>query len=174
MVMAELRLTMPPGGDMSLTAADIMTQDVVTARPDSSVAEVAKLLTDREISAVPVCDEQGKPLGMLSEGDLMRPFGKENALKRAWWLNVLAEGTELAPAFVDYVRLDNRKARDLMVTPVITVSADASVPEIADLLARHRVKRVPVVRDGRVIGIVSRADVIRALAKSPEDVVEPI
>ena len=159
---------------MSLTAADIMTRDVVTARPEDSVAEVAKLLTDHEISAVPVCDEQGNPLGMVSEGDLMRPFGKENALKRAWWLNVLAEGTELAPAFVDYVRLDHRKVRDLMVAPVITAPAHASVPEIADLLARHRIKRVPVVRDGRVVGIVSRADVIHALAKTPDDVVEPI
>lgn len=159
---------------MSLTAADIMTRNVVTARPEDSVAEVAKLLTDHDISAVPVCDEQGKPLGMVSEGDLMRPFGKENELKRAWWLNLLAEGTELAPAFVDYVRLDNRRARDLMVGPVVTAPADASVPEIADLLARHRIKRVPVVRDGRVVGIVSRADVIHALAKTPDDVVEPI
>jgi CBS domain-containing protein len=138
------------------------------------VGDVAKLLTDHEISAVPVCDEQGKPLGMVSEGDLMRPFGKENSLKRAWWLNLLAEGTELAPAFADYVRFDNRKARDLMVAPVITAPADASVPEVADLLARHRIKRVPVVRDGRLIGIVSRADVVRALANTPDDVVEPI
>jgi len=61
-----------------------------------------------------------------------------------------------------------------MVAPVIAAPADASVPEVADLLARNRIKRVPVVRDGRVIGIVSRADVIRALAKSPDDVVEPI
>ena len=159
---------------MSLTAADIMTRDVVTARPENSVAEVAKLLTDHDISAVPVCVEQGKALGMVSEGDLMRPFGKENELKRAWWLNVLAEGTELAPAFVDYIRLDHRKARDLMVAPVITAAADASVPEVADLLARHRIKRVPIVRDGRLVGIVSRADVIRALANSPDDVVEPV
>jgi len=159
---------------MSLTAADIMTRNVVTAGPNASVAEVAKLLTDHEISAVPVCDEQGKPLGMVSEGDLMRPFGKENTLKRAWWLNLLAEGTELAPAFVDYVRLDHRSARDLMVAPVITAPADASVPELADLLARHRIKRVPIVRDDRIVGIVSRADVIRALASTPDAVVEPI
>ena len=159
---------------MSLTAADIMTRDVVTARPENSVAEIAKLLTDHDISAVPICDEQGKALGMVSEGDLMRPFGKENELKRAWWLNLLAEGVELAPAFVDYVRLDHRRARDLMVAPVITAPADASVPELADLLARHRIKRVPIVRDGRLVGIVSRADVVRALANTPDDVVEPV
>jgi CBS domain-containing protein len=159
---------------MALTAADIMTKEVITARPADSVADVAKLLTDHEISAVPVCDEQGRVLGMLSEGDLMRPFGQENALKRAWWLNLLAEGTELAPSFVDYIRLDHRIAHDLMTTPVITANHDTSVPELADLLARHRVKRVPVLRDGKLVGVVSRADVVRALASSPEAVVEPV
>lgn len=159
---------------MSLTAANIITRDVITARPDDSVADVARLLSDHEVSAVPVCDEQGRVLGMLSEGDLMRPLGKENALKRDWWLTLLAEGTDLAPAFVDYIRLDNRRARDLMVRPVITAADTANVPEIADLLARHRIKRVPVVRDGKLVGIVSRADVVRALATTPEAVMEPI
>jgi CBS domain-containing protein len=159
---------------MPLNAASIMTRDVVTARPDDSVAKVAKLLSDREISAVPVCDEQGKLLGMLSEGDLMRPFGKENALKRAWWLNLLAEGTDLAPGFLDYLRLDNRRAHDLMVVPVITAPESASVPELADLLARHRIKRVPIVREGRLVGIVSRADLVRALARAPDAIAEPI
>ncbi len=159
---------------MPLNAATIMTRDVVTTRPDNSVATVAKLLSDHEISAVPVCNDQGRLLGMLSEGDLMRPFGKENALKRAWWLNLLAEGTDLAPVFLDYIRLDSRRAHDLMVTPVITAPEDASVPELADLLARHRIKRVPIVREGRLVGIVSRADVVRALARTPDAVAEPI
>ncbi len=158
---------------MPLTAASIMTRDVVTARPEDSVAKVAKLLSDHEISALPVCDEQGRLLGMLSEGDLMRPFGRENALKRAWWLNLLAEGTDLAPAFVDYVRLDHRMARDLMISPVITAQDDTTVPELADLLARHRIKRVPIVQDGKLVGIVSRADVVRALAREPDAVAEP-
>lgn len=159
---------MPPN------ASSIMTRDVVTARPDDAVAKVAKLLSDHEISAVPICDDQGRILGMLSEGDLMRPFGKENALKRAWWLNLLAEGTDLAPAFLDYIRMDNRRAHDLMVTPVITAPEDASVPELADLLARHRIKRVPITHDGRLVGIVSRADVVRALVRTPGAVAEPI
>jgi CBS domain-containing protein len=158
---------------MALNAAEIMTRDVVTARPDDSVAKVAKLLTDREISAVPVCDEAGRVLGMLSEGDLMRPFGKENALRRAWWLNLLAEGTDLAPSFVDYIRLDSRRARDLMVSPVITAPENTDVSEIADLMARHRIKRVPIVREGKLVGVVSRADVVHALARTPDAVAEP-
>ncbi len=153
---------------MSLNAADVMTRDVVTVRPDDSVARVARVLTDHEISAVPVCDADRHVIGMLSEGDLMRPFGKENALKRSWWLNVLAEGTELAPAFLDYVRLDNRRARDLMVAPVITARHDAGLGEIVDLLAHHRIKRVPITKDGRLVGIVSRADVVRVLAERPD------
>jgi CBS domain-containing protein len=159
---------------MSITAADIMTRELVTARPDDTVAAVAKLLSDRDISAAPVCDEQGQVLGMISEGDLIRPFGKENALKRAWWLNLLAEGTDLAPAFVDYIRAEHRRARDLMVTPVITAPDNASVPEIADLLTRHRIKRVPIMRDGKLVGIVSRADVVHALAATPDEVIEPV
>ncbi len=68
------------------------------------MAKIAKLLSDHGISAVPICGEQGQLLGMVSEGDLMRPFGQENALRRDWWLSLLAEGTELAPAFLDYIR----------------------------------------------------------------------
>ena len=158
---------------MSLSAADVMTRDVVILRPDDSVAHVARVLSEREISAAPVCDADGHVIGMLSEGDLMRPFGQENALKRAWWLDVLAEGTELAPAFLEYLRLDNRRARDLMVTPVITARHDAGIGEIADLLARHRIKRVPIIQDGRLVGIVSRADVVRALAERPDALAGP-
>ena len=107
---------------------------MVTAGPDDTVARIAALLAEHEISAVPVCDKDGKLLGMLSEGDLMRPFGQENALRRAWWLGMLAEGTDLAPEFLDYVRLDRRRAKDLMTTEVITVTERASAGEIADLM----------------------------------------
>jgi CBS domain-containing protein len=154
---------------MVLTAGDIMTRDVITARPDDSVMRVAQMLSDHEISAVPVCDEGGRVLGVLSEGDLMRPFGAENAMKRSWWLTLLADGIDLGPRFVDYIQVDDRRARDLMVTPVITARENASLPEIADLLARHRIKRVPIVRDGELVGVVSRADVVRAVGRGPED-----
>ncbi len=151
---------------MSQTAADIMTRAVVTAGPNDPVGKVAKLLSDHGISAVPVCDAQGSLLGMLSEGDLMRPFGAENALKRDCWLTLLAEGTELAPAFLDYIKLDRRTARDLMVSPVITAPDTASVHELADLLSQHAIKRVPILHGSKMVGVVSRADVIRALAKN--------
>jgi CBS domain-containing protein len=81
---------------MSLIATDIMTREVITAHPDDTVAKIARVLCDHGISAVPICDAHGGVLGMLSEGDLIRPFGKEPASKRAWWLTLLAEGTDLA------------------------------------------------------------------------------
>jgi CBS domain-containing protein len=146
-----------------------MTREVVTARPDDTVAAIATLLSAHGISAVPICDAHGALLGMVSEGDLMRPFGKANGLKRDWWLNLLAEGMPLAPAFLDYIKLDRQCARDLMVAPVITATESASVPAIADLLSLHHIKRVLIMRGKAIMGIVSRADVVRALAGMPED-----
>jgi CBS domain-containing protein len=151
---------------MPLNAASIMTRAVVTARPEDSVATVAKVLADHRISAVPICDGRGALLGMLSEGDLMRPFGNETNARRDWWLTLLAEGTDLAPTFLDYIRLDRRCARDLMTAPVVTATENADLHALADLLARHRIKRVPILRDGKLVGIVSRADLVRALANA--------
>jgi CBS domain-containing protein len=159
---------------MTIDAASIMTRNVVTVGPDDSVAHIAALLAEHEISAAPVCDKDGKLLGVLSEGDLMRPFGQENALRRAWWLGVLAEGTDLAPEFLDYLRVDRRRARDLMQPDVVTATERTSTGEIADLLTKHRIKRVPIVRDGKLVGIVSRADLIRAMAHSPEALTDPM
>jgi len=154
---------------MTITAADIMTRTVLTALPDDPVAKVARLLSDHKISAVPVCDAAGHLLGMVSEGDLMRPFSKDHDLKREWWLEMLAEGGELAPAFLDYVKTDHRRAADLMTAPVITATEDMTVPDVAELLSGHLIKRVPVLRDGLIIGIVSRSDIVRALAYTPEE-----
>jgi CBS domain-containing protein len=137
----------------------------VAARLSDTVGDIAKLLADHAISAVPICDEDGAVVGIVSEGDLMRPFGQANAMRRAWWLDLLAEGSDLAPAFLDYIKVDKRRAQDLMVSPVITVPETASVPEIADLLAQHHIKRMPVMRGTMMVGIVSRADVVGALAR---------
>lgn len=140
----------------------IMTRAVVTAAPDDTAARIARLLIEHAISAVPVCDAEGKLLGIVSEGDLLRPFGQQHALRREWWLGLLAEGANLAPDFLDYVRHDHHTARDLMSAPVRTVREDTSLAEAADLLARHGIKRLPVLRDRQVVGIVSRADLLRA------------
>jgi len=159
---------------MEITAADIMTKSVKTARINESVAEVARTLTDNGISALPVCDDHGVVVGMLSEGDLLRPVGHGAAAKRAWWLNLLAEGTDLAPSFLDCIRVENRRAHELMITPVITTTPRASVPEMADLMVNHHIKRLPVIDGDKLVGIVSRADLVRVLAKTPDAIAEAL
>lgn len=105
---------------------------------------------------------------MISEGDLLRPFGLAHALGRAWWLEMLAKGVEWTPKLLEYLRANHRTARDLMSKPVVSVTESATVGDIADLLLRHRIKRVPVLRGRKVVGVVSRADLVRALAANPE------
>lgn len=148
-----------------MNARDVMTRDVVLVRPDTPAPEIARLLIERGISAVPVVDDAGAPVGMVSEGDLIGRDESEREARRDWWLQLLAEGTELHPDFVASLRTPVRTARGLMAVPVVTVAEDTEVPEIARLLAAYRVKRVPVVRDGRIVGIVSRADLVRALTR---------
>lgn len=150
---------------MAVCARDIMTRTVVTAGPDDDVSAVAERLSKHGISAMPVCDKDGALVGIISEADLMRPFGEANALRRSWWLGLLAEGERLAPEFVDYIRLDRRRTRDLMTTSVVVATEDTSAQKLADLLRQHQVKRLPIMKDGKVIGIVSRADLVHALAQ---------
>jgi CBS domain-containing protein len=150
---------------MAVRAGDIMTRAVVTAGPDDDVSTVAGLLTKHGISGMPVCDKDGALLGIISEGDLMRPFGEANSLRRDWWLALLAEGERLAPDFLDYIRLDRRRARDLMTAKVVVATEDTPAQKLADLLRQHGVKRLPIMKDGKVIGIVSRADLIHAVAQ---------
>jgi CBS domain-containing protein len=157
-----------------LDASSIMTREVVTARSTDTVTHVARLLSKNAISAVPICDANGILLGMVSEGELMRPFIDSNVKRRAWYLTLLADGTDLAPEFLEYVRLDRHEVGDLMTRPVVSAPSSASVTELAELMTRHRIKRVPIVQDGKPIGIVSRADVIRAIAQSPESVIETV
>ncbi|GAB0112850.1 hypothetical protein AcidC75_03750 [Acidisoma sp. C75] len=141
-----------------------MTRDVVTAGPDDPVRLIARRMLDRGISAVPVCGPGGEVLGMVSEGDILRPFTTERMLKRAWWLEMLAEGHSLAPEFEDYLAADGRRARDLMSSPVISAEEGTAVADIAELMVKHQIKRVPILRQGKIVGIVSRADIIRSLA----------
>ena len=149
---------------MAGTVADIMSRNVISVPPDSPVPKVAALLSQHGISAVPVVDKEGKPVGMVSEGNLMAPFGARSQVRRAWWLEMLAEGEHLAPEFLEYISVNHHTAADVMTRGVVAVPEDADIAEAADLLMQHRIKRVPVLRDGRVVGIVSRADIVRAMA----------
>jgi CBS domain-containing protein len=118
-------------------------------------------------------DASGALLGIVSEGDLIRPRDVARDERASWWLEVLAEGEDIAPELLAYIRSGDRLARDMMTREVVTVEEQAPVPEIARLLEEHRIKRVPVLRQGRVVGIVSRADPVRALTHGEETAERP-
>jgi CBS domain-containing protein len=137
-----------------------MTTQVVTVMLDTNVREVARILLINRISAVPVVDKQGHILGMLSEGDLMRRVEAGTDGSGSWWLSLLSGPDYRAEAFV---KSHGLHAKDVMTREVISVSEDAPLDEVATLLERHRIKRVPVVRDGKLVGIVSRANLLHGL-----------
>ena len=151
-----------------MQAKELMTTEVVVVHQDTPAKEIAKILLEHTISAVPVVDVTGAPVGMVSEGDLIgRDEAARNA-RRDWWLSLLAEGHPLSPDFMASIAEGEETAKDIMTSPVITITETTEAREIAELLAEYRIKRVPVVRDNRMVGIVSRADLLRALAAEQE------
>lgn len=152
---------------MTVVAADIMTAPATVVRPETSMAEIASLLASKHYSAVPVCKPDDTLAGIVSEGDILRPFRESARARRDWWLGVIAEGEALPQDFLDYLRQDTRTAADVMVRHVITADERTTLPQLAELMISHGVKRLPVLRDGKVVGIVSRADLVTAIARSP-------
>ena len=146
-----------------MQAQDVMTKEVVAVAPETPVVDVARLLARRRISGAPVTDAQGRLLGIVSEGDLIRRLEEDEGGRRSWWLDLLASPEDRAER---YVKAHGRTAQDVMTRRPLTVGEDAPLAAIARLLEEHHVKRVPVVREGKVVGIVSRADLLRALATS--------
>lgn len=150
-----------------MKASEIMTDDVISVRPDTPIRQIARVLLDKGISAVPVIDETGAPVGIASEGDLIGRDETDREARRDWWISLLAEGETPNLDFLASMRTKESLARDVMSAPIVTVGEDTDAGEIARLLHAYRIKRVPVVRDGRVVGIVSRADLLRVLAEQP-------
>jgi CBS domain-containing protein len=143
-----------------MKAADVMTAHLITVGPDTEVRQIAETLLHHRISAVPVVDEQQRLLGIVSEGDLVLRAENETEHKRSWWLTLFGGFDERSAMFI---KTHGRYARDVMTRNVVSVSEDTELGEIAQLLERHRIKRVPVVRDGRVVGIISRANLLHGL-----------
>jgi CBS domain-containing protein len=144
-----------------MKASDIMVPDVITVGPDNSVQEVAEILLTRRISGLPVVDARGRLVGLVSEGDLLRRAESGTEHARSWWLKLLMGRETLA---AEFVKEHARRVRDVMTHDVITVSPDTPVTDVASTLERNRIKRVPVVEDGRLVGIISRANLVQALA----------
>ncbi len=145
-----------------MRAGDVMTKDVVTVGPGTSVIDVAKLLLDRRISGVPVVDDAGRLVGLVSEGDLMRR-AELLTERRPWWADPAADAEETAKA---YVKAHGLKAGDVMTTEVVTIGEHEPLDKIAMLFEARGIKRAPVLRDGKIVGIVSRANLLQGLAAS--------
>lgn len=147
-----------------MQARDIMSAPVISVTGDTPIVEVAQLLVRHGISGVPVLAADGRLVGIVSEGDLMRRIEIGTDRQPSWWLRLLGGSEEQAR---DYVKTHGRTVSDVMSRKVATVSEEAGLAEIAALLERRHIKRVPVVRGKEVVGIVSRANLLQAIASTP-------
>ena len=147
-----------------LTAKDLMTVDVVTVPPETPVAVVARLLSQRGLSAVPIQGPDGRLLGIVTESDLIRRLAGEEDAPQGWFSGLFADPAELADR---YARTHGHSAGDIMTRDVVTVSEDTNAAQIAKLLEEKHIRRVVVLSDGRLRGIVSRSDLLRAIVSPP-------
>lgn len=148
---------------MALCVADIMTSPVIGIEPGASVADAARLMLGSRISGLPVIDGSKGLVGVVTEGDFLRRGELGTTRKRPRWLEFFLSADGMAN---DYVHTHGRKVKEVMTTHVVTIAPDATLDELVTLMASHRIKRVPVVRDGKLVGVVARADLMRALMKT--------
>lgn len=150
-----------------MKAGDVMTRKVVSIRPNASIAEMVRLMLDNRISGLPVIDDHGALVGIVTEGDCLRRAETGTERKRPRWLEFLIGPGRLA---AEYIHSHSRKVAEVMTEPAITITEDAPLDEIVHLMETRRIKRLPVVRDGKVVGIVSRADLLHALASAAKSI----
>ncbi len=146
-----------------MNASDVMVHNVVTIGPKAAVLEAAKLLGENDISALPVVDEDGNVVGIISEADLMRREELDTEKKHYWWIEAVTPASMLANEFA---KSHGKTVEEVMSKHVISAKANASLAEIATLLERNRIKRVPIIEQGKIVGIVSRANLVQALAST--------
>ena len=154
-----------------MRAKDIMTANVFSVHPDTSVHDVAKLLLAKRISAAPVVDGTNRVCGIVSEGDLLRRHETGTEKSRSWWTS-LVSSTEVRAD--QYVKAHGLRASDVMTPKVVTVDEDAPVSEIVDILEGQNIKRVPVMRGDRLVGIVSRSNLLQGLVATLEEARESL
>ncbi|MDD4602040.1 MAG: CBS domain-containing protein [Negativicutes bacterium] len=146
-----------------MKAKEIMVEEVITVHKNDTIAEIAKILVDKAISGVPVVDDEGNLVGIVSEGDLLH---KKTTPRIPNYVNVLGaiiyyNGVEQYNA--DFKKLMAEQAGSIMTEKVISISEEMEIDEIAQLMLKHNIKRVPVVKNNKIIGIISRRDLIKLL-----------
>jgi CBS domain-containing protein len=145
-----------------MNAQEAMTKDVVTVGPQTTVSDIADLLVRHRISAVPVVSDGNRVVGIVSQTDLGHRAETGTEKRRKWWLDIFADSNSKAR---EYIRSHGLKAEDIMSRILVSVSKDASLSEVADVLDTHRIRQVPVMDDGKLVGMISRADLVRKLAE---------
>lgn len=154
-----------------MQAKDLMTSEVVTGSPDMPTCEIARLMSRHRVGCVPIVESSGAPIGMVSDGDLIGRSEFDRDRRSDWWLTLYSEAPLLSANAIlglaklfGKLRIRERRAGEIMSAPPITIGETTDIREIAALLIAHHIKRVPVVRDSKIVGIVSRTDLVRALA----------
>jgi len=143
-----------------MNVSDVMTRHVISVSPNASVEDAAKRMLEQGISGLVVVDDKGELAGVVTEGDLLRRDELGTERHRPWWLRLLISRSRQA---IDFTRTYGRRVHDVMTDEVVTVSANAPLADVVELMELHRIKRMPVTEGNRVVGIVSRADLLRAL-----------
>lgn len=153
-----------------MRAHQVMTRQVITATVDTSVADAARTLLDHHISGMPVLDANGKLVGVVSQGDFIRRAEIGTQRKRSRWLKLLlGPGREAS----DFVHERGRKVGEVMNPSPITVAEEATLEEVATLMEKNDIKRVPVMRDDKLVGIVTRTNLVQAVLDLARDVPDP-
>jgi CBS domain-containing protein len=150
-----------------MKARGVMTPDVVSVDPDASVADAARLMLQRRISGLPVVDHAGELVGVITEGDFLRRVETGTQRRRSRWIEILLGPGQLAG---EYVQTSGRKVHQVMTTDVQTATEDATLEEIVRIMERRRIKRVPILRGKKLVGIVTRANLLQALAQIAHEV----
>jgi CBS domain-containing protein len=145
-----------------MSASDVMTRNVASIGRDAPIGDAIRLMLNHRISGLPVVDGSGKVVGMLTEGDLLRRAETQTERQRPRWLELLLGPGRLAD---EYVRTHGRKVGEIMTEDLVSVAEDTPLAEIVQLMERRRIKRLPVLRGDALVGIVTRADLMRALGQ---------
>lgn len=146
-----------------MKAVDCMSSPVHTVRPNAPIRDAIRLMLEKRISGLPVIDQSGKLVGMVTEGDFLRRPETGTASRRPKWLQFVLGPGQLAE---EYAQAHGRLVEDVMTREVKTAAEETSIADVVDLMESHRIKRVPIVRDSKLVGIVTRANVMRMLASA--------
>ena len=150
-----------------MKAADIMTHNVISVQPEATILQAAELMLQHRISGLPVVDSDGHVVGIVTEGDFLRRAETGTQRKRARWVEFIVGPGRLAE---EYVRSSSRRVEDVMTRSVHTIGEDTPLSDAVELMERHRIKRLPVLRDHKLVGIVSRANLLHALASLAREI----